>query len=96
MKAAIIISGSGPVLILTSYASCIDPQLVRKLAAKGIRKFIAFEIPLEIARERYGTHFPIVMGDLNQTDDLRVLDYDGHHIFHTFHFSEFGTPIMHE
>jgi hypothetical protein len=36
------------------------------------------------------------MGDLKQSDDLRVLDYDGHHVFYNFSWSEFGTPVFHE
>jgi hypothetical protein len=36
------------------------------------------------------------MGDLNQTDDLRVLDYNGHNVFYNFEFSEMGKPIYHE
>jgi hypothetical protein len=36
------------------------------------------------------------MGDLKQSDDLRVLDYDGHHVFYNFPFSELGTPIFHD
>jgi hypothetical protein len=36
------------------------------------------------------------MGDLKQTDDLRVLDYDGHHVFFNFSLSELGPPVYHE
>ena len=28
--------------------------------------------------------YKVIMGDLHQTDDLRVLDYDGHHVFYIF------------
>ncbi len=33
------------------------------------------------------------MGDLKQTDDLRVLDYNGYNVFHSFSFSEMGKPV---
>jgi hypothetical protein len=36
------------------------------------------------------------MSDLRQTDDLRVLDYDGHHIFNTISFKELGEPVFYE
>ena len=44
MKAGIIYTGTGPILILTSYQSFRDPKLIEKLGAKGIKKFIAREI----------------------------------------------------
>jgi hypothetical protein len=93
MKAGVIFAGTGPILILTSYDSFTDPNFVRKLNARGIKKFIAYELPLEKVKKEYGTHFSVVMGDLHETDDLRVLDYDGHHIFLAFTFAEMGTPI---
>ena len=96
MKAAVIFTGSGPILILTTYDSVTDPKLVEKLNAKGIRKFLAFELPVERVKERYGLHFNIVLGDLNQTDDLRVLDYDGHRVFNNFSFKEMGRPLEYE
>jgi hypothetical protein len=96
MKALLLLTGSGPIVILTSYASVSEPPLLAKLAAKGIRKFIAFEVPLDLARQRYAGHFPVVAHDLHETDDLRVLDYDGQHAFQLFHFAELGAPILHE
>ncbi len=47
-------------------------------------------------KERYGKHYNVILGDLNQTDDLRVLDYDGHHVFYNFSLNEIGEPIYHE
>jgi hypothetical protein len=96
MKAGIVFTGSGPLVILTSYESFTDPKLIEKLNAKGIKKYLGFEIPLELCQQRYGTHYSVVVQDLKQTDDLRVLDYDGHHIFLTFSFSEFGQEFRHE
>jgi len=96
MKAGIIFSGSGPLLILTTYESFTDPNFVEKLSRKGIKKFVGCEVPVEKAKERYGMHFTVIMGDLKQTDDLRVLDYDGHHVFNTFPFNELGEPIYYE
>ncbi len=39
MKAGIFFTGSGPILLLTSYDSFTDPELVKKLEVKGIKKF---------------------------------------------------------
>jgi hypothetical protein len=38
----------------------------------------------------------MIVSDLYQTDDLRVLDYDGHNVFHNFSFEELGEPIYFE
>ena len=40
MKAALLITGSGPLVILTSHASFTDPALIEMLRANGIEKFI--------------------------------------------------------
>jgi len=96
MKAGIFFTGSGPILILTTYEKLNDAKLVEKLTVKGIRKFIAFEVGEEKARTVYGKHFDVIMGDLHQTDDLRVLDYDGHRIFLNFSLRELGDPIFHQ
>jgi hypothetical protein len=96
MKAGIVFSGSGPMLILTTYESFTDQDFVEKLATKGVHKFIAFEVPVDAARDRYGMHFSVIMGDLKQEDDLRVLDYNGHHVMNMFTFQEMGRPVYYE
>ena len=96
MKAGIFFTGTGPILILTTYASLDDPKLVDKLTRKGIKKYIAYEVPEELVKQRYGKHFNVILGDLKQSDDLRVLDYDGHHVFYNFSLNEIGQPVFHE
>ena len=96
MKAGILFTGTGPILILTSYNTLSDPNLVDKLATKGIKKYIAYEVPEDKVKERYGNQYNVILGDLNQTDDLRVLDYDGHHVFYNFSLKEIGEPVYHE
>ena len=96
MKAGIFFTGTGPILILTTFGELNDAELVKKLEQKGIKKFIAYEVPENLVEERYGMHFKIILGDLKQTDDLRVLDYDGHHVFYNFSLNELGSPVYHE
>jgi hypothetical protein len=96
MKAGIFFTGTGPILILTTYASLNDQKLIDKLTQKGIKKYIAYEISEDLVKQRYGRHFNVILGDLKQTDDLRVLDYDGHHVFYNFSLNEIGEPIYHE
>lgn len=93
MKAGIIITGTGPILILTSYRSFEDPNFVRKLSTKGIKKYIAYEIPVEKIEEKYKEQFTLIMQDLTGDNDLRVLDYNGHHVFTSFSFQEMGPPF---
>ena len=93
MHVFFLFTGSGPLVILSSYASVKDPSVLRKLASKGIEKFLAYEIPLALAKQRYAKHFDVVCQDLSQTDDLRVLDYNGQRALHLFTFDEMGTPM---
>lgn len=96
MKAGIFFTGSGPILLLTSYESFTDPNLIEKLAAKGVKKYIAYEVPVDLAKQKYGKHYAVIMGDLRQEDDLRILDYDGHHVFLNFSLRDLGEPVYHE
>jgi hypothetical protein len=96
MKAYMLMTGSGPLVILSSHTSIEDPVLLQKLAAKGIDKFMSYEIPIELAKERYGGHFSAVSHDVYETDDLRILDYNGERAFKLFSFREWGQPTIHE
>ncbi|MDJ0875608.1 MAG: hypothetical protein QNJ48_04135 [Desulfobacterales bacterium] len=96
MKAGIFFTGTGPILLLTSYEDLSDPNLKAKLAAKGIKKYIAYEVAEDKVKDRYGQQYTTVMGDLHQSDDLRVLDYDGHHVFYNFSLQELGAPVLQE
>ena len=96
MKVFMLMTGSGPLMILTSHTSIEDSLILDKLASKGIEKFLAYEVPFELARERYGGHFNVVSQDLHETDDLRVLDYNGERAFKLFSFNELGSAICHE
>lgn len=96
MKVFMLIAGSGPLVILTSHDSIEDVALLDKLTAKGLDKFFAYEIPLGLARERYAGHFDVASENLYETDDLRVLDYNGERAFRLFRFDELGAELRHE
>jgi len=91
MKSGIIFSGSSPILVLTTFESFSHAKFVEKLAQKGIKKFIAFKVPIELCEKKYGEHFEAVMRDVTQSDDLQILDIDGHRVFHNFSFKEMGV-----
>jgi len=96
MKAYLMFTANGPLVMLTSHDSIADPDILNKLSSKGISKFIAYEVPVETARKRYGIHFDIVMQDLRETDDMRILDYSGERVFRNFTFNELGLPFYQE
>jgi hypothetical protein len=96
MKVGIYFTGTGPILILTTYDSLVDSEIIKKLSAKGIKKFIAYEVPEKRVKELYSTYYTMILGDLRPEDDFRVLDYDGHKVFYNFAFDDFSEPIFYE
>ena len=96
MKALMLITGSGPMVILTSFDSVTHPELLKRLQAKGIERFFAHEIPLDLAQQRYGGHYQVVLHDLHESDDLRVLDYNGERAFGLFRLHELGSAIIYD
>lgn len=96
MKAVMLYTGSGPLVVLTSHGSVTDPDLVEKLKRKGVEKFMAYELPIDRVEARYGGHFHAVMHNLRESDDLRVLDFDGQRAFRLFRFDELGAAILYE
>ncbi len=96
MKAGVIITGSGSVLVLTSCDTFESPDLVTAFRDKGITKYLAFEVPIDLVKNRYGRHFDIAMADRKQSDILRVVDVDGQRIFTNLPLEAFGQPISHD
>ena len=90
MKAEIIFTGTGPILISTSYAGLSSDKLAEKLAQKGISKYLAVEVPLDFYQKKYVGHYGVILKDVKQEDDLRVLDYNGFKVFHNFPFGTWG------
>ena len=96
MKAAVVFTGSGPIVVLTTYDSLEDPKFIEQLEVKGLDKFLGYEVSIDATKKKYGQHFDAVMKDVKQTDDLRVLDYNGHRVFHNYSFAELGSSFQHE
>ena len=94
MRAYLIFTGSGPILVLATYPALTDDRLVSKLRYKGIDKFIAYEVQLDAVKERYPHSFANVAKDLEGgEEDLRVLDFNGHQIMANFSLEALGEPI---
>ena len=93
MRSFLIFTGTGPILVLSTYSELTDPDLVAKLRYKGISKFIAYEVALDAVRARYGEAFASIARDLGEAADLRVLDFNGHQIMANFSLGELGEPV---
>lgn len=89
----LIFTGTGPILVLSTYPRLIDERLVEKLRFKGIDKFIAYEVDTDAVRERYQDSFDSIAKDLGDEADIRVLDFNGHQIMANFSLDELGAPI---
>jgi hypothetical protein len=96
MKGILVLSGSGPLLILSSYPKLDDPALIARLRAKGLAKFLAWEVPIGHLSDLYGYTFSDIAEQLEQRDDMRVLDFDGHRIFLNLSLRELGEHILFE
>ncbi len=92
-RAYLIFTGSGPILALSSYPKLTDERLLEKLRYKGIDRFMAYQVDLEAVDKRYPEAFDKVLADLAGTEDIRVLDFNGHQIMANFSLEELGDPI---
>jgi len=93
LRSYLIFTGSGPILVLSTYPELTDERLVEKLRHKGIHKFLAYEVDLEAVESRYGASYEGVLGSLQGAEDIRVLDFNGHQIMANFSLDELGDPI---
>jgi hypothetical protein len=92
-RSYLIFTGTGPILVLSSYPKLTDERLIEKLRYKGIDKFLAYEVDLAAVKEQYGVSFENVMDNLDGVEDIRVLDFNGHQIMSNFSLQELGDPI---
>jgi len=96
MRSYLVLTENGPLLVLTSRSNITEDVLLKSLHHKGVDKFIAYEVPLDRIHEFYGVPFEVIAADLKQGNDLRVLDFDGPHIFDCLSFADLGHDILHE
>ena len=92
-RAYLIFTGTGPILVLSTYDRVTDEPLIDKLRYKGIDKFIAYEVEPAAVAVRYPESFDSVRRDLKGVEDIRVLDFNGHQILANFSLAELGEPI---
>jgi hypothetical protein len=92
-RAYLIFTGTGPILVLSTYPRITDDRLVAKLRYKGIDKFIAYEVDPAAVEGRYQHSYGSILQDLQGSEDIRVLDFNGHQIMANFSLDELGDPI---
>jgi len=96
MRSYLVLTENGPLLVLTSLENLKEEILLESLHSKGIDKFIAYEVPVAKVHEFYGVPFEIISADLERGKDLRVVDFDGPHIFSLLSFNDLGRQIHYE
>lgn len=92
-RAYLIFTGTGPILVLSTYPKLTDERLIEKLRYKGIDRFLAYEVALSAVQDRYPDSFDSIAEDLEAVEDIRVLDFNGHQIMANFQLEELGDPI---
>lgn len=93
IRSYLLFTGTGPILVLSTFAELTDERLVAKLRYKGIDKFIAYEVDRAAVESRYPSSYASIVTDLEAEEDLRVLDFNGHQIMANFSLDELGEPI---
>lgn len=93
MGAYLVFTESGPILVLTSYPTILDDRVVAALRRRGVDRFIAYEVPVEVVHRVYGLPFELVASELGEGLPLRVLDFNGPHVFSSFSLSDLGNPV---
>ena len=94
MRSFMLLTGTGPLLLLTKCSTVTEKGLLDHLHSRGIEKFIAFEVPVSKVHRLYGVPFEVVASDIGKGRDMRILDYNGQHIFSTLDFEELGAPTL--
>ena len=93
MKTFMVFTGTGPIMVVTRLQEMDVEAARRHMESKGIKKYIAYEVPYARSEERYGTRLRAAIDRLAHQEDIRVFDVDGHHSFMNFDFTEMGEPV---
>ena len=94
MKAFLLFTHTGPLLILSKYDSINQPELLSKLTAYG--KFIAYELPIEAIQSCYSSRFKSIFQDPRSNEAMIVLDENGESIFTNVSLRVLGSPTIYE
>jgi hypothetical protein len=90
-----VLTETGPMLVLTSRPSIHDGRVLDTLSRRGVVKFIAHEVPVDAVQRVYGRPFEVVAAELESGVAMRILDLDGPHVLASLPLARLGRPIMH-
>ena len=93
MRSYLIFTGTGPILVLSTYPKLTDDRLLEKLRYKGIDRSSPTRWTSKRWRSVYPQSFEQAQGDLEGREDIRVLDFNGHQIMANFSVDSLGDPI---
>ncbi|HSN54116.1 MAG TPA: hypothetical protein VLT32_05570 [Candidatus Sulfomarinibacteraceae bacterium] len=96
MRSYLVLTETGPILALTRCSSATEATMLECFQRRGIEKFIAYEVPVDRVHELYGVPFEVVASDIERGRPVRILDFNGPHIFSSFSFDELGHPTLYE
>ncbi len=96
MRSFLVLTEQGPLLTLSADPDGLDDAVHSGLTRRGIDKYIAWEVPVETVRERYGQPFEAIASGLVAGRSLRVLDFDGHQIFSRLSLTELERSYAYE
>jgi hypothetical protein len=96
MTAFLVCTDCEPLLVVTPRTAAADGRLARGLGEKGIRRFIAHEVPLDGLKKLYGVPFEVIEAEVRERRDVRILDSNGHHVFSNIRFADLGPPLDYE
>ncbi len=96
MKSYFVWTAIGPQVILTSCNLVTASDCLKELAKRGHKKFVAHEVPLDLVKRKYGTHYDSVLRDPKQNEALRVVDEDGKRVLNNFSLKDLGPAINYE
>jgi hypothetical protein len=94
--AYLVVTEGGSMVVLTSRPAIDDARALGALERRGVDRFIAWELPLEVVRRAYGAACDVILGELAQGTEMRVLDFNGPHIFANVPLSRLGRQVRHE
>ena len=80
-SAYLLLTSSGPILIVTLLDSADHPRLRRELARRGVGSTIAWKVPKAEVRQAYGGDVEEMVDNLDTERPLRVVDFDGRRVF---------------
>ncbi len=96
LKSYLVLGATGAVLVVTDDNLEKHPERLKHFAAGSLKKFIAYEVPLDSVKSKYAAHFEHTLSDPKQRNEFIVLDDDGLQIFENIKLKELGRAIFYE